>query len=808
VVVDLEATSTGSKAKIIQVGIVVIEDGEIVEKYATDVNPHEHLDSHIKELTGLTDKRLAKAPEFSQVAGKIFELVKDGIFVAHNVQFDANLLAEFLFFEGYELRTPRIDTVELAQVFYPRLEKYNLGILCQELGIHLEQAHSALSDAQATAELFLCMRQKMFQLPKGLLERLLSLSDSLLYESYIVIEEVYQKQSILVEHDLIEVQGLFLKKEKSLLSPRKLSKDFQTNIALLDLEDRLPQASFAQKVLDFLQDKQIAFVQAQTGIGKTYGYLLPALSLENEKGILLSVPTKILQNQIIQEEARRLEEVFHLSIHSLKGPQNYLKLDALHLALQEEETNRLYTRFKMQLLVWLTETDTGDLDEIGQLYRYQQFLPNLVHDGKLSKDSLFWLEDFWKRSQKKSRSCQLLVTNHAYLVTRLEDDPSLLEGRLLILDEAQKILLTLENLSQKSFLLNDLVDQLDHIMAQESGMLQRRLMESIRFELYHLMDQFLSGKRRMCPSTTMTQLQQDFSELDIPVLQEYQKFFCSDGEFWLSASEFSSKKVLISSSRHQRLLFSEIFPDSCQLLGISATLEISSRVSLPELLGFPDAAFDRLEEQFQENQEILIVKDFPLVTEISQEDYAQALVNLIEEVTSLKEPILVLFTSRELLLKVSDYLSIPHLAQYKHGEPAQLKKRFEKGERELLLGAGSFWEGVDFSAHSRVIEVVTRLPFQNPEDPFTKKMNQELRLEGKNPFYDYQLPMAIIRLKQALGRTMRHSNQSSIVLILDSRMLTKRYGKQIASSLSQNCRLEETNQGQVISKIAKFFKKS
>ena len=808
VVVDLEATSTGSKAKIIQVGIVVIEDGEIVEQYATDVNPHEHLDSHIKELTGLTDKRLAKAPEFSQVAEKIFELVKDGIFVAHNVQFDANLLAEFLFFEGYELRTPRIDTVELAQVFYPQLEKYNLGILCQELGIPLEQAHSALSDAQATAELFLCMRQKMFGLPKGLLERLLSLSDSLLYESYLVIEEVYQKQSVLVEHDLIEVQGLFLKKEKSLLSPRKLSKDFQTNIALLDLEDRLPQASFAQKVLDFLQDKQIAFVQAQTGIGKTYGYLLPALSLENEKGILLSVPTKILQNQVIQEEARRLEEVFHLSIHSLKGPQNYLKLDALHLALQEEETNRLYTRFKMQLLVWLTETDTGDLDEIGQLYRYQQFLPNLVHDGKLSKDSLFWLEDFWKRSQKKARSCQLLVTNHAYLVTRLEDDPSLLEGRLLILDEAQKILLTLENLSQKSFLLNDLVDQLDHIMAQESGMLQRRLMESIRFELCHLMDQFLSGKRRMCPSTTMTQLRQDFSELDIPVLQEYQKFFCSDGEFWLSASEFSSKKVLISSSRHQRLLFSEIFPDSCQLLGISATLEISSRVSLPELLGFPDAAFDRLDEQFQENQEILVVKDFPLVTEISQEDYALALVNLIEEVTNLKEPILVLFTSRELLLKVSDYLSIPHLAQYKHGEPAQLKKRFEKGERELLLGAGSFWEGVDFSAHPRVIEVVTRLPFQNPEDPFTKKMNQELRLEGKNPFYDYQLPMAIIRLKQALGRTMRHSNQSSIVLILDSRMLTKRYGKQIARSLSQNCRLEETNQGQVISKIAKFFKKS
>lgn len=148
VVVDLEATSTGSKAKIIQVGIVVIEDGKIVDHYTTDVNPHEPLDAHIKELTGLTDQRLAQAPDFSQVARKIFDLVEDGIFVAHNVQFDANLLAENLFFEGYELRNPRVDTVELAQVFFPELEKYSLPILCQELGIPLKHAHTALSDAQ------------------------------------------------------------------------------------------------------------------------------------------------------------------------------------------------------------------------------------------------------------------------------------------------------------------------------------------------------------------------------------------------------------------------------------------------------------------------------------------------------------------------------------------------------------------------------------------------------------------------------------------------------------------------------------
>lgn len=77
-----------------------------------------------------------------------------------------------------------------------------------------------------------------------------------------------------------------------------------------------------------LKDEPVSLIQAPTGIGKTYGYLLPALSQSKERQIVLSVPTKILQNQIMEEEGKRLKEVFHTDIHSLKGPQNYLKLDA------------------------------------------------------------------------------------------------------------------------------------------------------------------------------------------------------------------------------------------------------------------------------------------------------------------------------------------------------------------------------------------------------------------------------------------------------------------------------------------------
>ena len=804
VVVDLEATSTGSKAKIIQVGIVVIEDGKIVDHYTTDVNPHEPLDAHIKELTGLTDQRLAQAPDFSQVARKIFDLVEDGIFVAHNVQFDANLLAENLFLEGYELRNPRVDTVELAQVFFPELEKYSLPILCQELGIPLKHAHTALSDAQATAELLLFLREKMAQLPKGLLERLLEMADALLYESYLVIEEIYRNQSILTSPDLFEVQGIYFKKIAAPLKPRKLSQDFSKNISLLNLEVRERQESFAKEVGLLLKDEPVSLIQAPTGIGKTYGYLLPALSQAKEHQIVLSVPTKILQNQIM-EEGKQLKEVFHIDIHSLKGPHNYLKLDAFYRSLQENDENRLFRRFKMQLLVWLTETETGDLDEIGQLYRYQHFLTDLRHDGNLSSQSLFMTEDFWKRSQERAQTCKLLVTNHAYLVTRLEDNPEFVSDRLLIIDEVQKILLALENLLQETYDIQSIIDLLDKALLEEQNKVQQRILESIRFECLYLIEQFQSGKSRKNILDSLTNLHQYFSELEVEGFEELVRYFTADRDYWLEAIETSQKKIQISSTKSGRILLSSLVPNSCQVLGVSATLEISQRVSLADLLGYPEAKFVKIEAGKKQDQEVVLVKDFPLVTETSLEVYAQEVADLLMDVQDFQQPILVLFTAKDMLLAVSDLLPVSHLAQYKNGDVHQLKKRFEKGEQQILLGAASFWEGVDFSSHPFVIQVVPRLPFQNPQEPLTKKINQELNQEGKNAFYDYQLPMAIIRLKQALGRSMRREHQRSLTLILDRRIVGKRYGKQIVTSLAKEASVTTIAQSEVSEAIDRFL---
>lgn len=807
-VVDLEATSASSNAKIIQVGIVIIENSQIVKTYETDVNPHEKLTSHIRQLTGLTDKRLRKAPDFSQVAREIYELIEDAIFVAHNVKFDANLLAEALFWEGFELVTPRVDTVELAQVFFPMFEKYNLGILCEQLDIPLKHAHTAIADASATATLFLKIQEKIQKLPKELVEYLLTFSNSLIYESRLAIEDAFDHMSDFTCHDLVKRQGIFLRKSKKIKKARKLSKNFQHNINLLALEERKEQDEFAHAVEQALKSHQSSFLQAQTGLGKTYGYLLPALG-QTSKQILVTVPTKVLQDQIVANEGQNLEQIFHISLHSLKSPANYLKLDFFYDSLQQVDDNRLVNRCKMLLLVWLTETESGDLDEIGQRHRYQTYLQQVLHDGKLSKKSHFWDTDFWQKGQEKSKRSRVLVTNHAYFLTRLEDDKSIVENRLLIVDEAQKLFLALENLSRKSLNMTKCLQQIQLELKEVNTILERRLLEDIQFELAHAIEQFQRYRKNELAKETCSKLRQDLSEINTSSLSDLRAIFATKyDQFWLKEEQFDDYRVtMLEAACLEMLDFRALLPEEVQVLFVSATLEISKKVHLAHLLGFENAPFYQLPQKQKYQQKIWLDKNFPNVVELDIDIYADLIVKWVHKLATQGVPLLVLFTSKSLLLAVSERLRLPHLAQYKNGEAANIKRRFDRGESSILLGAGSFWEGTDFSSQKQMIEVITRIPFDNPSDFFTQKLNRKLRQEGKNPFYDYSLPVAILRIKQALGRTIRHQEQQSAVVILDNRILTKRYGRQIQTALEKVAPLSITSMKQIPKEMEQFLKK-
>ncbi|MGT2887565.1 bifunctional DnaQ family exonuclease/ATP-dependent helicase [Streptococcus didelphis] len=792
-VIDLEATGTGSQASIIQVGIVIIEGNQIIETYQTDVNPHEKLSEHIKSLTGISDQQLEAAPDFEQVAKEIFDLISDCFFVAHNVKFDANLLAESLFFEGYELRTPRIDTVELAQVFYPTLEKYSLTYLSQVLNLELSEAHTAIADARATAKLFLQIQDKLKSIPLETLESLATFSDNLLFESGIVINQALAAAKPYDNNKYTKVNGIILRKEERIPSPLKLSQDFSINRSLLDLEVRPLQDQFAQLVEEAFLQAQPSFIQAQAGIGKTYGYLLPLLARAEGNQILISVPTKVLQDQIMGQELTILREAFQLSCHSLKSPANYLKLDSFQASLEELEDNRLVNRYKMQLLVWLLETKSGDLDEIKQKQRFATYFDQIKHDGQLLSSSAFYDYDFWNRSYHKAKQANVLVTNHAYFLHRVEDDKVFAKGKILVFDEAQTLPLQLDQLAHKQLQLTSFLQELQEAIQTPASLLEKRLLESLSFELNQALETYYHKQGHVNDSDNkdFKRIKDLVGELGSASFEQVKAFFKDqEADYWISHELKNEKRVsyLNSSSKHY-INFSQFLPETLKTYFISATLQISPQVSLADLLGFEAYTYAQIEHQKSAKQLLLVDSSMPLVSQTSPQDYCQEIAKRLVGLSQLKKPILILFTSRQYMLLVSSFLdeaAIPHLAQEKNGSSYNVKKRFDRGEQTLLLGMGSFWEGVDFVHANQMITVIARLPFDNPKDLFVTKMSHYLLSQNKLPFKDYFLPMTILRLKQAIGRTLRRSDQRSVVLILDSRILVKEYGQEIFSSLGQD----------------------
>ncbi|MDQ0221703.1 bifunctional DnaQ family exonuclease/ATP-dependent helicase [Streptococcus moroccensis] len=812
-VVDLEATSASADAQIIQVGIVIVQNGHILETYETDVNPHEPLTPHIKQLTGITDAQLAMAPDFGQVARDIYDLIEDAVFVAHNVKFDANLLAEALFFEGFELRTPRVDTVELSQVFFPTLDRYNLSYITEELEIELTDAHTAIADAMATAHLFLKIQQKIMCLPQVTLTKIMQYADHFIYESSLVITELlpYAQQNISKEYN--QVLDLILKKQLVYGEAYHLAPDFEHNVALLDLDARPQQADFARLVTQHLDDQKINFIQGQAGIGKTYGYLLPILAKYPKRKLVISTPTKLLQDQIMETEGRRLGEVFHINCHSLKGFDNYIKLDNFWTTLEREDDNRLVNRYKMLVLVWLTETKTGDLAEIKQKQGFMPYFDELRHDGKISELSLFRDDDFWQQSYERSKVSQVIVTNHSYLLTRVVDDKAFVEDAILVIDEAQKMPSQLENFSRRQVRLASLISEVEVLYRQSPDLLTRRLLESISYHMEQLADSAGKPGKEAVVESCVSQMRQDLGELGPTVLPRLAEVLAPQfDDFWVTQEVGDDKRIrVLHAASLDYLYFKDLLPDSTKLFCISATLEISKRVNLAQLLGFSteQVTMGHMPQDRQANQKVWLLKDVPQIQDLSLEAYADLIAHQIKRLERLRQPMLVLFNANQSLLAVSRLLSdfgINHLAQHGHGTAANIKKRFERGEAQIILGSGAFWEGVDFVNHDQMLVLITRLPFENPQDRFVQKINRYLRLTGRKPFEDYHLPQTILKLKQAIGRSSRRPLQSSAIIILDNRVLNRKYGKSFRDMLESVCEVEDISSQKLVQAIRKHLK--
>lgn len=160
-IVDIETTGGYAAANgITEISIHVFDGKQVIEKFETLVNPGQPIPSYITAMTGISDKMVAKAPSFEDVAERIYLLLQDRIFIAHNVNFDYSFVKSHLKEAGFELNTKKLCTVRLSRKIIPGLPSYSLGKLARSLDITIHDRHRAGGDSAATVEIFRALMER------------------------------------------------------------------------------------------------------------------------------------------------------------------------------------------------------------------------------------------------------------------------------------------------------------------------------------------------------------------------------------------------------------------------------------------------------------------------------------------------------------------------------------------------------------------------------------------------------------------------------------------------------------------------
>lgn len=154
-VVDIETTGNGYRGqRITEISIFLFDGKQIVDEYTSLVNPEQTIPPFITNLTGITDAMVRTAPKFYEIAKKVQQMTEDSIFVAHNVNFDYNIIQQEFKDLGFDWKRQKLCTVRLSRKIIPGLKSYSLGNICSAEGIHIAARHRAKGDAEATVELF------------------------------------------------------------------------------------------------------------------------------------------------------------------------------------------------------------------------------------------------------------------------------------------------------------------------------------------------------------------------------------------------------------------------------------------------------------------------------------------------------------------------------------------------------------------------------------------------------------------------------------------------------------------------------
>jgi ATP-dependent DNA helicase DinG len=574
-------------------------------------------------------------------------------------------------------------------------------------------------------------------------------------------------------------------------------------------------------------------VEAGTGTGKTYAYLVPALL--SGRSVIMSTGTRTLQDQLFRRDVPMLAKALGMPVKLalLKGRANYLCRHRLDLTQQQGSLlpgDRGVTRLLARVSRWAGTTRSGDLAELTDLPEQSPVWPLITstRENCLGQECPQYSRCHVVEARRAAQAADIVVVNHHLLLADLalkeEGFGDLLPGaEAVILDEAHQVpdiaaQFFGQNWSvrQVQILMRDIVAELAKAGVRSPGItgelaiVEARLDDlraslpggAGRYEWAALPDSFLD----VLPSleTALGDLSRELAGLGAGAgtancARRAQKLAAGLGALgsvpdesglrWAEAGANGLSLQFTPFEIADRLReFVEARP--CAWVFTSATLAIGADFShFAARIGLPDARTVHIESPFDYRDQARIY----LPRGLPEPQHPTFAARFIAACAPLLEAsggrAFLLYTSYRGLAEGVAALKarfpeppFPVLVQGQAPREALLTQFRELGNA-VLLATGSFWEGVDVKGDALSIVAIDKLPFAAPDDPLLKARLEGIRRRGGNPFAEYQLPQAVLALKQGVGRLIRDFDDFGVVVLGDSRLTTKNYGKVFLKAL-------------------------
>ncbi len=619
---------------------------------------------------------------------------------------------------------------------------------------------------------------------------------------------------------------------------------------LAHYDSRPDQVLMAERVDAFLAEPEsgapgtpdygdILIIEAETGIGKSLAYLVPAIV--SGMRVVISTATINLQDQLIDKEIPLVEKVLGQEVAAVcvKGRQNYLcryrwyqhRYSPQMSVVNDEDCDRIEG--------WLEETETGDRAELGWLADRAPLWPKISAQSYqcLGGECPEWSNCFINRLRKKAASARVLVVNHHLYFSDLALKQRgfgeiLPRHEAVIFDEAHHLEQVASSFFGTGFsqyqvydLISDISQQAesdleaeaaDRIIGAAGGIRQRvesfvalfpqqrgrfNLLEFVLANknwqaeiqlladgLERLADDLEAICRRHENWQVMTERARELHRNLLFVGLPDPEQRSASHVYWYERREravnLSATPVNVSEELQNNLysVVPKIILTSATLSSAGSFNYIKRRLGLSE-----DTEALQLKSPFDYRSRTMIYVPSIHFPEPSAPGYESALCEQIEALVKISRGrALVLFTSFRGMDLAAEYLSrklnYPVLVQGSASR-TRLLETFRQQTESVLLAVASFWEGVDIVGESLSAVIIDKLPFEVPTDPVVQARIQAIRDAGGNPFFDFQIPRAVLSLRQGVGRLMRSASDGGLISVLDSRLFTKRYGKLFLRSL-------------------------